>query len=139
MHPPRPYQPCPSSLIGLEKASYFLFTAYCRAKEENNAEIWLLDKSFEVDANKAYLYFFSEDLGLDLDSLSNKDDNDDPDNWEDVTPGSKKETRSLWMDIGSSLYAKEKLVRILASDNPIPKQWWSLCRILATLIHYQKD
>ena len=39
----------------------------------------------------------------------------------------------------NTFYAKEKLIRILAGDVLIPKQRWDLCKILATLIYYQKD
>lgn len=121
-------------------ASHLLFTACYRAEKDNKAGTELLDgSSSKVDANEAYLHFSSKDLGLDLDSLSSKNDDDDLDNWEDVTPGSKKETRSSWMDARSSLYAKEKLVRIRAGDLSIPGQRWSFRRILATLVYHQKD
>lgn len=92
LHTSRPYQPHPSSPIGLERASYLLFTTCRKAEEENKAKIGLLDKSSEVDTNKAHLYFSSKDLGLDINSLSSEDNDDDLNNWEDATPGFKKKT-----------------------------------------------
>lgn len=80
LHILRPYQPHSNSLIGSEKASHLLFTACRRAKEENKAETGLLKKSSKVDANEAYLHSSSKDLSLDVNSLSSKDNINDPDN-----------------------------------------------------------
>ena len=142
LHISKPYQPRPSSFIGSKGASHLLFAACCRAEEENKAKTGVIpEEKSEVDANEAYLYSFFEDSNLDIDSSSSssKDDDDDQDYWEDVAPSFQKETRSLWIDASSSSYAKKKLVKILAGDLPIPKQQWSLHRILATFVHYRKD
>ena len=80
LHAPRPYQPCPSSPIGLEGASHLLFAACRRAEEENEAETGVIpEEESEVDANEAYLHSSSEDLGLDIDSLSSSSEDDDDD------------------------------------------------------------
>ena len=130
LHAPRPYQPHLSSPIGLEGASHLLFAACRRAEEENKAESGVIpEEESEVDANEAYLYSSSENSGLDIDSSSSSSEDDDDDHWKDVAPGFQKETRSSWIDAGSSSYAKEKLVKILARDLSIPKQQWSFCRI----------
>ena len=39
----------------------------------------------------------------------------------------------------SSSYTREKLVRILNGDTPVPKQRWGMHRILATLTYHRKD
>lgn len=125
LHASKPYQPRPSSPIGSKGVSHLLFAACRRAEEENKAKTGVIpEKESEVDANEAYLYSSSEDSNLDIDSLSSssKDDDDDQDHWENVAPGFQKEIRSLWIDTGSSSYAKEKLIKILAGDLLIPKQ-----------------
>ena len=104
-------------------------------KKKNKAETGVIpEEESEVDANEAYLHSSSENSGLDIDSSSSSSEDDDDDHWEDVAPGFQKETRSSWIDAGSSPYAKEKLVKILAGDLSIPKQQWSFCRISATLV-----
>lgn len=122
MHTPKPYQPRLSSFIDSERASYLLFTAYCKAKEEKKAKTGVIPKEkSKIDANKAYLYFSSKDSNLNMDSLSSssEDNDNDQDYWEDVALSFQKETQSLWIDVGSSFYAKKKLVKIFAGDFPI--------------------
>lgn len=89
-------QPCLHSFIDLEKASCLLFATRCRVEEENKAKTVLLNNSSKVDTNETNLYFCSEDLDLDRDSLSSKGNNDDYDYWEDLVLDSKKD--SIFMD-----------------------------------------
>lgn len=80
LHALKPYQPRPSSLIGLKKASHLLFAAYCRAKEKNKAKTGVIPKKkSEVDANEVYLYSSSEDSNLNINSLSSSSKNDNND------------------------------------------------------------
>lgn len=81
------YQPYISFSISLKKASHFLFAACHKAKKENKVKISIIYKEkSEVDANKAYLHFFSEDSSLNIDNLSgsSKIDDNDQDYWEDM-------------------------------------------------------
>ena len=79
----------------------------------------------------------SEDSNSDEDGSFSEDEDDD--HWENVADGSQKYTRPSWIDVGKTPKAKEKLIRILAGDVSIPKQRWSLRRILATLVYHCKD
>ena len=65
---------------------------------------------------------------------------EDQDHWEDEADGLPDGgAQASWIDIGNTSKAKEKLIRILAGDVTIPKQRWSLRRILATLVYHRKD
>ena len=44
-----------------------------------------------------------------------------------------------WIDTDNTSHAKEKLIKILAEEVLIPKQRWSLCKMLATLVYYRID
>lgn len=80
LHTRKTYQPCTSSAIGSERASYFLFAAGCRVEEKNKAKTSvILEKKSDVDANEAYFYSSFEDLNLDVDSLSSFSGDDDDD------------------------------------------------------------
>ena len=107
--------------IGSEGASHLLFAACCRAEKENEAETGvILEEASEVDANDNYIRSSSEDSNSDEDGSSSEDEDDN--HWKDIADGSQKHTRSSWIDAGETPKAKEKLIRILAGDVPIPKQ-----------------
>lgn len=72
---------------------------------------------------------------METDSLSSEEEND----WEDDDKGGKESRLFSWMDSGNTSYVKEKLVQILEGEVLIPKQRWSLCKILATLVFHWND
>ena len=62
------------------------------------------------------------------------------DYWENEADGlPDRGAQASSIDIGNTSKVKEKLIRILAGDVTIPKQRWSLCRILVTLVYHWKD
>lgn len=50
-----------------------------------------------------------------------------------------EESSNIKNDHTLLLHAKEKLIQILAEEVLIPKQRWSLCKILAMLVFYQNN
>ena len=48
-------------------------------------------------------------------------------------------SQSVWIDSCKTTHAKEKLVRILSGEAKVPKQWWGIERILATLTYHRED
>ena len=117
----------------------------CRVKEENKAETGIiLDEKFEDDANEAYFYFFFKDLGLNINNLSSsgKNDNNNQDYLQDLAPSFQKKTHSLFIDISSSFYYKEKFLKIFAKDFSISKEYkvfiefWQLLYIIEKIINF---
>ena len=78
-----------------------------------------------------------EDSNSDKNGSFGKDKDDNY--WEDVVDDSQNRTQSSLINVGKTPKAKEKLIRILVGDILISKHYWSLCRILATLIYHHKD
>ena len=75
----------------------------------------------------------------DLDSL---DENNDLE--EETAIRRPKQTRQgrhneTWLNSTNTVYAKNKLIRILKGDDLIPKQRWGIDKILATLVEHRKD
>ena len=117
----------------------FLLATCQRAEKEEAAEHGRISESdSEVAENEVFLGTITP---LD-DSLSERDDtdidNDEAEDWEDE-PGENEPTSEAWIRSGESPRAKNKLIRILEGNALIPKQRWSLCKILATLVYHQKD
>ena len=107
-----------------------MFAACRRVEEENEAETGdISEENLEVN-------YTSSEKDSDADDLTSKDDN----HWEDEVDDSLEEsTQYSLIDISNTPKAKEKLIRILAGEVPIPKQRWSFRKILATLIYHWKD
>ena len=68
----------------------------------------------DVETNKTYFHFSFKDSKIN--NLSSEED------WEDGADDSQKEAQESWIDVGSTLPAKEKLIRILVGKVFVPKQ-----------------
>ena len=130
-----------SSPIGSEGALHLLLAACERAEKEKEAEIGELseEENSEQEENETFTHTaLSSEGSLSGDSSEEESSSDEEGSWE-VDPDSLPARRSSWLDTGNTPYAKEKLVKILAGEVPIPKQRWSLRKILATLLYHRKD
>lgn len=78
------------------------------------------------------------EAGEDLTSDSYSDDEDSGEE-EDDTRNSRKVSEFSWIDSGKANHAKEKLIKILDGQLPLPGTQWGLREILATLLHHRKD
>ena len=131
---------------------------YSEDEQENNNE----EEDDECDRATAALAdeeFLEKELVFNSESSSNSsldespadlvsDDSDDPDSATlsnnsrtFQTPATNRQPtcHTPMSSSSSSSYAREKLVRILNGDIPVPKQRWGMHRILATLTEHRKD
>lgn len=131
-----------SSPIGSERALHLLLAACKRAEKEKEAETGELseEENSEREKNKTFTHTaLSSEGSVSGDSSEEESSSDEEENnWEDDSD-SLPARKSSWLDTRNTSYAKEKLVKILAREVPIPKQRWSLCKILATLLYHRKD
>ena len=138
----------PSSPIGSEDPLDLLLAACQRVKEENVVEIGeTAESDSEVEENMTFTgaTMSSDDSFLDRDDTDSEDNctDDEEDDWEDEDAGNEEDSimgpRTTWIDSGHTIHAKNKLIQIFAGDSLIPKQRWSLRKILATLLYHRKD
>ncbi|MCJ1464122.1 hypothetical protein MMC07_002735, partial [Pseudocyphellaria aurata] len=88
----------------------------------------------EAEQNVAYLRDVPEESEEESENHGGSDEED----WKDEVEDMANEETS-WIDGGKSSFAKEKLIEILNGDALVPKQRWSLRKILATLMHHRTD
>lgn len=118
------------------------FTACQRLEEERDegagTDNKKADDFLEIAANET---FFLKDTSNGSDSEIDTESEDENDDWKDKEPSSSMTAgRKLsWIDSGTTIKAQNKLIKILRGEALIPKQRWSLCKILATLTYHQKD
>lgn len=106
--------------------------------EAKNGEAILSEENFDMNSAKeenqasSHPVFISEDFFSKEDSSISEEEN----NWED---DAERSQAFSWIDTDNTSYAKEKLIKILVEEVLIPKQRWSLCKMLARLVYYQKN
>lgn len=111
----------------------FLLAACQRAEEEAEAKregnSSSLDSS-DMEETILHTAFLDDNLSEAV-SLTSEEENECEDD--------EGKRSSSWIDLGNTLYAKEKFIQILTGEALVPKQRWSLCKILATLVYHPND
>ena len=141
----------------LERLGATLFTA-CNVVEKtgantnSNLEISLSGLSDDLLEWEDIQAFLANNI------ISENEDSEDKHDWKDdldfldknnnleeeTTIKKLKQTwhgrhNEIWLNLTSTIYAKNKLICILKSDDLILKQQWGIDKILATLVEHKKD
>lgn len=93
------------------------------------------DKKFENEFEEES----DEKSDEEFDKESDKKSDKESDNKSNDKSGQNNQAKIGLTAICSIVYTREKLIRSLNGKVVVPKQWWSIDKIITTLTYHQKD